>query len=104
MRPMAPPLRFWKSSASTTCSRETFPSLVRMRPMGRPLSSAIWGVPPAAPAAVEAAPAAAPPPGLEPGAGAPAAGAPGARAAGFGDRPAAGLFGRAAGFAGGETL
>src|SRR5215208_1630504 len=103
MRPMAPPLRFWKSRASTTCSRVTLPILVKMRPIGRPLSSLIaggaagaWAPPPLTPGVLPGAPGAAPgvPAGL--------AGAdwPGARA-GLGDRLAAGLFGRAAGLAGG---
>src|SRR5689334_19444647 len=86
MRPMAPPLRFWKSRASTTCSRVTLPILVRMRPMGRPFSSSILGGPAvaaaAAPGAAPAAPAAPGPPG--------AAGlAPAWTGAGPGPRPAA---------------
>src|ERR1700686_2079215 len=45
MRPIAPPFFFWKSRASTTCSRETLAILVRMRPMGRDLRSSIGGMP-----------------------------------------------------------
>src|SRR5438552_986555 len=46
MRPRAPPLLFWKVRASTTCSRVTLPILVSTRPMGRPLSSLMAGMPP----------------------------------------------------------
>src|SRR4051794_35570085 len=60
MRPSAPPLLFWKVSASTTCSRVALPILTRTRPMGRALSSLIGGMVPGAG-----------------GAAAPAAGAPG---------------------------
>src|SRR3954469_18238748 len=44
MRPSAPPLLFWKVSASTTCSRLTLPILVRTRPIGRPWSWSIGGM------------------------------------------------------------
>src|SRR5688572_30662288 len=45
IRPSAPPLRFWKSSASTTCSRLTLPIFVSTRPIGRPWSWSIGGMP-----------------------------------------------------------
>src|SRR5579871_6849278 len=48
IRPSAPPFFFWKSSASTTCSRLTLCILVSTRPMGRPLSSSMAGIPPGA--------------------------------------------------------
>src|SRR4051812_28429011 len=46
IRPSAPPLLFWNVSASTTCSRVTFPILVSTRPIGRPWSWSIGGMPP----------------------------------------------------------
>src|SRR5438270_9558427 len=75
MRPRAPPLRFWKSRASTTCSRVTLPILVSTRPIGRPLSSAMLS---AGAAASPPAAGLAPAPGeavLAPGGRAPAGGA-----------------------------
>src|SRR6476661_1344503 len=45
IRPRAPPLRFWKSRASTTCSRLTLPIFVSTRPIGRPWSWSIGGIP-----------------------------------------------------------
>src|SRR4051794_26573045 len=47
IRPIAPPLLFWKVSASTTCSRVTLPILVSTRPIGRPWSWSMGGMPPA---------------------------------------------------------
>src|SRR3954452_4954313 len=44
MRPSAPPLLFWNVSASTTCSRVTFPIFVSTRPIGRPWSWSIGGI------------------------------------------------------------
>src|SRR4051812_44841832 len=46
MRPSAPPLLFWNVNASTTCSRLTLPIFVRTRPIGRPWSWSIGGIPP----------------------------------------------------------
>src|SRR5689334_20941267 len=81
MRPSAPPLLFWKVSASTTCSRVTLPILVSTRPIGRPWSWSMAGI---AVAVAGAAPAAdgidLPPVGIIPGL---AAGMPG-RAPGAG--------------------
>src|SRR5436309_1778574 len=57
---MAPPLLFWKVRASTTCSRVTLPILVRTRPIGRPWSWSMGGMPPAGPG--EAPPPLLPPP------------------------------------------
>src|SRR6185437_16556715 len=90
MRPSAPPLRFWKSRASTTCSRVTLPILVSTRPIGRPLSSAIGTVPwPSPPVADGAAPPGAPgAAGLAPGA---AGLAPGTGPAGRGGTLLAGI-------------
>src|SRR5438045_4412562 len=47
IRPSAPPLLFWNVSASTTCSRVTLPILVSTRPIGRPWSCSMEGIPPA---------------------------------------------------------
>src|SRR4051794_29260321 len=109
MRPSAPPLLFWNVSASTTCSRVTLFILVNTRPIGRPWSWSIGGMPAAAPleGAGEGVPAPAPPVvgGLAP----PAGGAPAGLRPGDGFRPpgadggrspADGLSGPAAGLTG----
>src|SRR5271170_7838381 len=75
MRPRAPPLRFWKSKASATCSRLTLPILVSTRPMGRFSSSLIGGI-----AGADGDPASGPEPGVP--AAAPEPGVPGAGALG----------------------
>src|SRR4051812_27761351 len=65
IRPSAPPLLFWKVSASTTCSRVTLAILVSTRPIGRPCSWSIGGM--ALIVEVGAAGAGVPPAGSAPG-------------------------------------
>src|SRR4051812_11480862 len=114
MRPRAPPLLFWKVRASTTCSRVTLFILVSTRPIGRPWSWSIGGMPVAAPpaGAGEGVP---PPPPVVGGFAPPAGGAPPALAGlrpgdGFsppadgGRRPADGLSGPAEGLSGPAPL
>src|SRR2546423_1010485 len=57
IRPRAPPLDFWNVRASTTCSRVTLPILVKTRPMGRPWSWSMGGMPVAGAGAVPGPPA-----------------------------------------------